>query len=87
MQNSVGVEMDARNLERAHRLMQKVLALKSERELISKSTSGGLGITIQSKYQDDEFVNAVRPAVVAEISRRIQDLESQLQQLGLEFNS
>ena len=43
----------------------------------------GLGITIQSRYQDDAFVDAVRSSVTGELSRRIGAIKGQLKELGI----
>lgn len=43
----------------------------------------GLGITIQSRYQDDSFVDAVRSSVTGELSRRIGAIKGQLKDLGI----
>lgn len=48
------------------------------------SEGKALGVTIQSTYQDDPFVNAVRPVVLAELNRRIEEAQDQLRELGVD---
>ncbi|PCQ17460.1 hypothetical protein CP995_16565, partial [Klebsiella pneumoniae] len=38
---------------------------------------------VQSRYQDDDFVNAVRRSVTGELSRRIGAVKHQLTELGI----
>lgn len=46
--------------------------------------NSGLGITIRGQYQDDDMINACRPAVTKELKRRIQLIDEQLTALGVD---
>lgn len=67
--------------------MQDLKELEMKYNSIEESTGHGmLGITIQSQYQDDAFVDAIRPAVLAELARRIDDKRLELEKLGVSFS-
>lgn len=51
--------------------------------LIHDRDHAKFGVTIDGKYQDDAIVAAVRPIVVAEIDRRIAELDADLAALGV----
>lgn len=53
------------------------------REEFPRLFAPSLGVTIQSRYQDDAFVNAVRSSVTGELSRRIGAVKHQLAELGV----
>lgn len=46
----------------------------------------GLGVTIQSTYQDNAFLEAIRPHAVTELDRRIEEKKAVLVNLGLSFS-
>ncbi|MFI3308921.1 hypothetical protein [Ewingella allii] len=76
--------MDVKYLSQAHGLLQKISELKREHDIVAGG--GGLGVTVQSQYQDDAFVNAIRPHVLAEIIKRIEAKQDHLKQLGVTFS-
>lgn len=47
----------------------------------------GLGVVIQSVYQDDTMVTAVRPQVIKEMKRRRKVMHDELTALGVECPS
>lgn len=61
--------MDIKNLSAAYSIKQRLDELHRQRDLIS--TGKGLGLTIQSTYQDDEFIAVIIPYAAAELERRI----------------
>lgn len=76
----------AADVDKIHYGMQALKDLQRQYDNIENSTGHGmLGITIQSAYQDDAFVDAVRPAVLSELSRRIDDKRLELEKLGISF--
>jgi hypothetical protein len=58
-------------------------SLGNSKHNVQSSRVEGLGVTIQSRYQDDAFVNAVRSSVTGELSRRIGAVKHQLAELGV----
>ncbi|AVO22996.1 hypothetical protein HWB57_gp159 [Erwinia phage vB_EamM-Bue1] len=55
-----------------------------QRNLIGKAAEDRyLGVTLHGTYQDPEFVNEVRPAVVAVLNKRIKLIHDQLLELGV----
>lgn len=76
----------ADDVDKIHYGMQALKELERQYNNIEDSTGHGmLGITIQSQYQDDSFVDAVRPAVLGELARRIDDKRLELEKLGVSF--
>lgn len=76
----------ASEIDKIYYGMQALRELERQYNSIGDSTGHGvLGITIQSQYQDDAFVDALRPAVLAELSRRIDDKMLELEKLGVSF--
>lgn len=68
---------------------QAEVAVLQLKDLLSKrksAESGSLGVTICSQYQDDIFVNAVRPSVLEELDKRINETKSRLADLGVTFS-
>lgn len=47
----------------------------------------GLGVTIQSTYQPEKVIEAVRPVVVAHLDATIAAIEADLVGLGVEIHS
>lgn len=47
----------------------------------------GLGVTIQSTYQDNVFLDAIRPHGVTELERHIEEKKAVLTELGISFYS
>ena len=48
-------------------------------------SGAGLGVTIQSTYQDNAFLEAIRPHAVAELDRRIEEKKAVLVSFGISF--
>lgn len=78
----------------------KISTLKQVEELLVErsklltdmghATSTGasrLGITFHGRYQNDSFVDVIRPAVVAELQRQIDYIHKALEALGMEIDS
>ncbi|MRG07059.1 hypothetical protein [Klebsiella oxytoca] len=75
--------MDVENITDAYYIYQQMNELKKQKYIISGGS--GLGVTIQSTYQDDSFVEAMRPYVLAELERRIDEKKLFLEELGVSF--
>ncbi|EPY9831197.1 TPA: hypothetical protein NPN62_003954 [Klebsiella pneumoniae] len=73
--------MNIHNVNDASILCEKLKELEGQYSLVVRGE--GLGITIQSCYQDDDFVNAVRRSVTGELSRRIGAVKHLLTELGV----
>ncbi|AYY32901.1 TPA: hypothetical protein UL433_004944 [Klebsiella pneumoniae] len=73
--------MNINNVNAASILCEQLRELEVQRAIVVRGQ--GLGITIQSRYQDDAFVNAVRNSVTGELSRRIGAVKHQLAELGV----
>lgn len=74
--------MNIDNLSAAVSTRDRLRDLQRQHRLVSEGK--GLGVTIQSTHQDDSFVDAVRPAVLTEINRRIEEAQDQLRMLGVD---
>nr|HAM4953516.1 hypothetical protein [Escherichia coli] len=73
--------MNINNVNAASILSEQLKDLEGQYSLVVRGE--GLGITIQSRYQDDAFVSAVRSSVTGELSRRIGEVKHQLAELGI----
>lgn len=73
--------MNINNVNAASILCEQLRKLEAQRAIVARGE--GLGVTIQSRYQDDAFVNAVRSSVTGELSRRIGAVKHQLAELGV----
>ena len=58
--------MNAENLSEAYYLNNDIKELQSQKSILESG-----GVTIQSTYQDNAFLDAIRPHAVAELDRRI----------------
>lgn len=76
--------MNAENLSAACYLYNEIKELQRLNSIIE--SGAGLGVTIQSAYQDNAFLDAVRPHAVAEIDRRIDEKRTALINLGVSFS-
>lgn len=76
--------MKAQDLSRAHSIWENIRELAKQRDLIAGG--GGLGVTIQSTYQDAAFEQAIRPHAVAELNRRIEEQKQIIIDLGVSFS-
>lgn len=76
--------MNAEHLSEAHHIAMQISELQRHKNTIE--TGGGLGVTIQSAYQDNTFVDAIRPHALAELDKRIQGMKDSLIKLGVTFS-
>lgn len=69
-----------------------VLALMSSRSALltdiahAEDGKGGLGVTLQGRYQDDDLLDRVRPVVLRVLSDRLSDVNKELLALGVEVD-
>ncbi|HED6951346.1 TPA: hypothetical protein R5229_003912, partial [Citrobacter freundii] len=56
--------MNAENLSEAYYLNNDIKELQLQKSILE--SGAGLGVTIQSTYQDNAFLDAIRPHAVAE---------------------
>lgn len=77
--------MNIENLSKAMRLKDELTILQEQHKVVTNVNGGGLRITIQSSYQDDAFVDAIRAQVLAELSKRIGEKKRSLAELGITF--
>lgn len=73
--------MNINNVNAASILCEQLRELEAQRAIVARGE--GLGVTIQSRYQDDAFVNAIRMSVESELCRRIGAVKHQLAELGV----
>ncbi|HFT7756790.1 TPA: hypothetical protein ACGR7B_003183 [Enterobacter hormaechei] len=76
--------MKVQDLSRAHSIWESIRELQERRDLIAGGV--GLGVTIQSAYQDAAFEEAIRPHAVAELNRRIEEQKKVIIALGVSFS-
>lgn len=67
----------------AEQLNAKRKGLVSDWHLATTS----LGVTLQGRYQDDVILDCCRPAVQAELQRRIAEVDTQLTALGVDMSA
>ncbi|MCW3837826.1 hypothetical protein ACFQ1E_17410 [Sphingomonas canadensis] len=58
-------------------------AYQARASLIEQRDQAPFGVTIAGRYQDDAMIAAVRPVIVAELDRRIAELDEDLRGLGV----
>lgn len=75
--------MNAENLSEAYYLNNDIKELRSQKRILE--SGDGLGVTIQSTYQDKAFLDAIRPHAVAELDRRIEEKKAVLVSFGISF--
>lgn len=76
----MGFKME--DIQKANALLDSIRSLKYQ---INFVTSGhGLGITIQSTYQNEAFVDAIRPHVVKYMEGELEKLYQRLRDLGVD---
>lgn len=75
--------MNAENLSEAYYLNNDIKELQLQKSILE--SGAGLGVTIQSTYQDNAFLEAIRPHAVTELDRRIQQKIEALAKLGVTF--
>lgn len=61
--------MNVENLSNANYIYNEMKELQRQKGMLE--SGDGLGVTIQSTYQDIAFLDAIRPHAVAELDRRI----------------
>lgn len=75
--------MNVENLTEAYYINNGIKELQRQKGILENGD--GLGVTIQSTYQDKAFVDAIRPHAVAELNRRIEEKKSVLVSFGISF--
>lgn len=76
--------MNAENLSNANYIYNEMKELQRQKGILESGS--GLGVTIQSAYQDNVFLEAMLPHAVAELDRRIEEKKSALVDLGISFS-
>ncbi|MCX9071829.1 hypothetical protein [Citrobacter portucalensis] len=76
--------MKAENLSNAYYINNEMQELQRQKGILE--SGAGLGVTIQSAYQDNAFLEAIRPHAVAELDRRFEEKKASLVKLGLSFS-
>lgn len=76
--------MNAENLSEAYYINNEIKELQRQKSILE--SGAGLGVTIQSTYQDNAFLDAIRPHAVAELDRRIEEKRVVLVNLGVSFS-
>ncbi|EPL3985341.1 hypothetical protein ACRRAR_25600 [Citrobacter freundii] len=75
--------MNVENLSNAYYIFNEMKELQRQKGMLESGS--GLGVTIQSTYQDNAFLDAIRPHAVTELDRRIQQKIEALAKLGVTF--
>ncbi|MDM3321537.1 hypothetical protein VC306_18315 [Citrobacter portucalensis] len=73
--------MNAENLSEAYYFNNDIKELQRQKSILE--SGAGLGVTIQSTYQDNAFLDAIRPHAVTELDRRIVEKKKFLSTLGV----
>ncbi|HCB1459147.1 TPA: hypothetical protein MYP51_005403 [Citrobacter farmeri] len=76
--------MNVENLSEAYYINNEIKELQRKKSILESGE--GLGVTIQSTYQDNVFLDAIRPHAVAELDRRIEEKKAVLVSLGISFS-
>lgn len=76
--------MNAENLSEAYYINNEIKELQRQKSILE--SGAGLGVTIQATYQDNAFLNVIRPHAVAELERRIGQKRAVLVKLGVSFS-
>ncbi|HCR9757161.1 TPA: hypothetical protein OPR07_000348 [Citrobacter koseri] len=76
--------MNAENLSEAYYINNEIKELQRQKSILE--SGAGLGVTIQSTYQDNAFLDAIRPHAVDELDRRIEEKRAVLVNLGVSFS-
>lgn len=76
--------MNAENLSEAYYINNEIKELQRQKSILE--SGAGLGVTIQSTYQDNAFLDAIRPHAVAELERRIDEKRAALVKFGVSFS-
>ncbi|HGF0771763.1 TPA: hypothetical protein ACF7ZB_004132 [Kluyvera georgiana] len=75
--------MNVENLSEAYYINNEIKELQRQKSILE--SGAGLGVTIQSTYQDNAFLDAIRPHAVGELDRRIEKKRAVLVNLGVSF--
>jgi hypothetical protein len=75
--------MNVENLTEAYYINNGIKELQRQKGILE--SGDGLGVTIQSTYQDKAFLDAIRPHAVAELNRRIEEKKAVLVSFGISF--
>ena len=75
--------MNVENLSNAHYIYNEMKELQRQKSMLENGA--GLGVTIPSTYQDNVFIEAIRPHAVAELDRRIEEKKNALSVIGVTF--
>ncbi|EEA9447625.1 adenylosuccinate synthetase [Salmonella enterica subsp. enterica serovar Gatuni] len=75
--------MNVESLSNAHYIYNEMKELQRQKDILE--SGDGLGVTIQSTYQDKAFLDAIRPHAVAELNRRIEEKKAVLVSFGISF--
>lgn len=73
--------MNVENLSNAHYIYNEMKELQRQKSILE--SGAGLGVTIQSTYQDKAFLDAIRPHAVAVLDSRIDLKRIKLKVLGV----
>lgn len=73
--------MNAENLSEAYYLNNDIKELQRQKSILE--SGDGLGVTIQSTYQDKAFLDAMRSHAVAVLDSRIDQKRKKLKELGV----
>lgn len=73
--------MNVENLSNAHYIYNEMKELQRQKGLLE--SGAGLGVTIQSTYQDNAFLEAIHPHAVAVLDSRIDQKREKLKVLGV----
>lgn len=76
--------MNVENLTEAYYINNGIKELQRQKDILE--SGDGLGVTIQSTYQDKAFLDAIRPHAVAELNRRIEEKKAVLVNLDVSFS-
>ena len=76
--------MNVENLTEAYYINNAIKELQRQKGILE--SGDGLGVTIQSTYQDKAFLDAIRPHAVAELNRRIEEKKAVLVGFGISFS-
>ncbi|HBK2930457.1 TPA: hypothetical protein HIE80_003015 [Escherichia coli] len=75
--------MNVENLTEAYYINNAIKELQRQKGILE--SGDGLGVTIQSTYQDKAFLDAIRPHAAAELNRRIEEKKAVLVSFGILF--
>lgn len=77
----MGFKME--DIQKANAILDSIRSLKYQINFVA--AGNGLGITIQSTYQCEAFVDAIRPHVVKYMEAELEKLYQRLKELGVDI--